>query len=118
MEKLTDVYFQTGYRKHNVPKEKNSGEIITVPDQTPSIRTLLDRHQKGIPLVEKIGVYNESYVYPDIRKMDLVEIQELKMDLKDQKDEFSKQIASIDAETGRRRQIKDNPTAPPVVKTE
>jgi len=108
MEKLTDVFFQTAYKPHNVPKEQNSGEVKTVPDQTPSMRMILDRHQRGIPVEEKIGTYNESYIYPDIRKMDLVEVQELKMELKEQQNELSEQIKTYQDEITRRK----TPTPP------
>ena len=114
MEKLTDVFFQTPYRPHNVPKEQNSGEKKTVPDQTPSVRVILDRHKRGIPVEEKIGTYNESYIFPDIRKMDLVEIQELKMELQEEQNEHKSKIKEIQSELERRKLPKESDPASPM----
>lgn len=57
--------------------EVNSGEIMTVPDQSLSIRSLLENYTRGLPLPQAKPVYfDENDIYPDVRSMDLVDIQE------------------------------------------
>lgn len=56
----------------------------TVPDQTMSIKTILDRYAKGLPIgggLEPIYEEDESYgINP--KTLDLVDLQELKMNNK------------------------------------
>lgn len=56
---------------------------MTVPDQTMSLRTLVDRYAKGMLQPEgKEPIYHdEDGTGIDIRKMDLVDIQALAMDV-------------------------------------
>jgi hypothetical protein len=59
--------------------EKNTRPGITIPDQTMSIRTILDRHSRGLPIDGiKIPIYEgEENDLPDWRRLDLAERQEL-----------------------------------------
>lgn len=58
---------------------------LTIPDQTLTPRELLDRHARGMNLqgytVPKYGDENQQGL--DIRKMDLVDIQNLKIKTKE-----------------------------------
>lgn len=53
----------------------------TVPDQTLSIRQILDRYARGLPLDVKTGTYDDNYdiddILPDPRLLDLSERQEM-----------------------------------------
>lgn len=50
----------------------------TVPDQSLSIIQLLDKHRRGLPLPDgKFAVYNGEDYFPDIRRLDLTEVQAL-----------------------------------------
>ena len=65
--------FETNYETNNEPS-------LTIPDQTMTIREILTRFSRGLPVEQKIPIYNESdsddYI-PDPRYMDLAERQEL-----------------------------------------
>ncbi len=66
--------------------EKNSQPSLTVPDQTMSIRTILERHSRGLP-ISSLGnpIYNgPDDDLPDFRTLDLAERQELAHQYKDE----------------------------------
>jgi hypothetical protein len=52
---------------------------MTIPDQTMSIRTILERHSRGLPIDGiKVPIYEgEENDLPDWRRLDLAERQEL-----------------------------------------
>lgn len=57
--------------------EINDEPSATIPDQTLTIREILTRYSRGLPIDQKIPVYDESEEYfPDPRYMDLAERQE------------------------------------------
>lgn len=66
---------------HTTKHEPGGGEDLTVPDQAMSIRELLLRNSRGLPLggQERVVFYNgEDDDLPDIKKLDLSEIHDLK----------------------------------------
>lgn len=59
--------------------EKHFTASQTVPDQTMSMRQLLDRYARGLPLAgAKDPLYYGEEDLPDLNRLDLAEIQELK----------------------------------------
>lgn len=63
--------FPKNYRKILTPS-------LTVPDQTMSIRTILERYSRGLPVGGRLDViYDEDNDLPDPRTLDLAERQEL-----------------------------------------
>ncbi len=60
--------------------EKNRKPSLTIPDQTMSIREILERHSRGLPIDGgKTPIYDgEEYDLPDLRTLDLSERQLLK----------------------------------------
>ena len=78
--------------KRYIMKVKNSlnydyteqkGEVnylpsMTIPDQTMSIRTIVDRYTRGLPVTGFTPIYDgEEFYMPDPKTLDLVERQEL-----------------------------------------
>lgn len=63
--------------------EVNDQPSKTIPDQTMSIREIVARFQRGLPIdAGKVPIYHgEDIELPDIRKLDLVEIQEMKQQI-------------------------------------
>lgn len=60
--------------------EKNFGPSQTVPDQTMSIKEILDRYARGLPMDGKVPIYEgEDGDGIDPRRLDLVERQEMEM---------------------------------------
>lgn len=86
--------------KKKIPKEK--GETftlpsLTVPDQTLSIRKILDRYAKGQPFSAptREPIYNEDYDYDNLNHYDLTEIDDMvaeQLDLQDQANEKLSQL--------------------------
>lgn len=71
--------FKTQYNADEFPNdnEKIVGKSMTVPDQTMSVRELLERYHRGLPLGgEKVPIYDgeEDYM-PDLATMDLADRQ-------------------------------------------
>lgn len=65
-------------------KEHTNGEVntqpsMTQPDQAMSIREILERFSRGLPIEgQKVPIYDEENDLPDIKTLDLAERQELK----------------------------------------
>ena len=59
--------------------EHNYSPSMTIPDQTLSIRQILERHSRGLPIEGwKVPIWDgEDNDLPDIRTLDLAERQEL-----------------------------------------
>jgi hypothetical protein len=83
--------------KRYIMKVKNSlnydynqelGEVnylpsMTIPDQTMTIRNIVDRYTRGLPVTGFNPVYDgEDYYIPDPRTLDLVERQEMAEQIK------------------------------------
>ena len=64
--------------------EINGSPSETIPDQTMSLKTLLERHARGLPITGNNSepVYNGDQEMPDLNKMDISEIHALKMAIK------------------------------------
>ena len=55
----------------------NTGISMTVPDQTMSVRTIMDKYARGLNLEQRIGFYDEdSEDIVDLKHMDLADRQE------------------------------------------
>jgi hypothetical protein len=81
--------FQKNYKIFTQPS-------MTIPDQTMSIRTILDRHSRGLPIDGiKVPIWDgEENDLPDWRRLDLAERQELAHlytnEIKDIKEKYNK----------------------------
>jgi len=73
---------KTRYNSEEFPKnyERNTQPSKTIPDQSMSVKEIMERHARGLPTAgERVPVYfGEDEDMPDLKKMDLAEIQELK----------------------------------------
>lgn len=68
-------YFNSTPDKGEVNKEPSQ----TVPDQSLSIRTIMERYARGLPIDNtKTPIYHGDDEIPDLRRLDLSEVQELK----------------------------------------
>jgi len=68
--------FEKKYRVFTQPS-------MTVPDQTMSIRTILDRYSRGLPVGGRLDeYYDEEDTMPDYRTLDLTEIADLQEEVK------------------------------------
>ena len=56
---------------------------MTVPDQTMSIRTILERYSRGLPIGGRLDeYYDEDDTMPDYKTLDLTEIADLQDQVK------------------------------------
>lgn len=79
--------------------ERNNGVSQTIPDQTMSVRELLERYARGLPISgAKQPVYHGEEYVPDLNRMDLAEIQELKDNTKTRIDELKSKATQEAAE--------------------
>lgn len=87
--------------------------LNTIPDQTKTIRELLDNHSRGIPLdvKEQKGEYFDTEIP---RFDDLTDLMEYKAQLKDKEKELNKQIAA--EKTARLEKLKELPVESEEVK--
>jgi len=70
--------------------EINEQPSMTVPDQTMSVRTILERYTRGLPVNGWTPMYDEEDDLPDPRTLDLAERQELA-------EQFKQEIQNVEA---------------------
>lgn len=58
--------------------ETNHQPSMTIPDQTLPLKELISRFTRGLPITEFKPIYDENGDLPDPRKMDLVELHEMR----------------------------------------
>lgn len=81
--------------------EKNSGTVMTIPDKTISIKEMMRRIEAGIPLGGHMGRNKEENAYyndellPNLKKMDLVEIDELGRSLSEELKQGQEKLSTI-----------------------
>lgn len=79
--KIYSILNKPNYQGRAVP-----GNSETLPDQTMSIREILERHAKGLPVADsKTPIYDEDETSQGInpKTLDLVDLQELAMKTND-----------------------------------
>jgi len=84
--------FQTIFNRHLFPHtgEVNNMPSRTIPDQTLSMQEILTRYARGLPLTNgKQPIYNGDEDLPDLKTMDLAEIQEYKENIQSQIKEYT-----------------------------
>ena len=57
---------------------------MTVPDQSMTIREIMDRHRRGLPTDTRTPIFDDENDLPDIRKMDLSELHDLREKLNEE----------------------------------
>lgn len=79
-----NMKFQTQYNAQEFPRirERSNKPSMTIPDQSMTVSELVERNKRGLPLGgAKVAIWDENPetdFLPDIKKMDLAEIQEMK----------------------------------------
>lgn len=73
--------FKTPWNSHEFPSnyEKVSSVSMTIPDQSMTVKEIMDRYARGLPVNgERSPVYHGEEFVPDLERMDLSEIEDLK----------------------------------------
>jgi len=69
------------YNQFKIRYEYSDKPSQTIPDQTMSVKEILSRYSRGLPLEgNKTPIYNGEEIIPDLRRMDLSEIQEMQQE--------------------------------------
>lgn len=87
--------FKTPYNHdhHIHPGESDFSASKTVPDQTLSVREILQRHARGIPVTDaKTPIYLEDTDLPDMQRMELTDQMELIQSAQRLTDELRKRV--------------------------
>jgi hypothetical protein len=96
---LVKTYFNR--EEHPCNHEVNDLPSETIPDQTMSIRTILDRYSRGLPIDGQLnGTYQEDDDYndmPDPRTLDLAERQEMAESAKQELEQIKTLLKSKNA---------------------
>lgn len=83
------------YREIGPDLEKNTLPSETEPDMTLSLRELLDRYAKGLPVTIREGIYTDTEEDDsDFDHLDIADIDDLKQDLAEKESAFQKAIRS------------------------
>lgn len=104
--------------------EKGGGISQTIPEQTLSIRELLQRHQAGIPIdVRTDGMFNEDdddEIFSNLKTLDLTELRDLRNEMdeaikkaqKERADYFEQQKLNELEQKFKEKFTKENNTEP------
>ena len=70
--KEMETKFKTRENAKPSMPEINTGESQTIPDASLSMRQIIDRFQRGIPVTRSLRqpVYNENFAYPEHMEFD------------------------------------------------
>lgn len=75
--------------------ETPEGESMTVPDQTMSMREIISRYARGLPInasMRQDAYYDEFGEFPDTSNMDLAEVQALRLQYENELRDVNKRI--------------------------
>jgi hypothetical protein len=76
--------------------EVNNEPSLTVPDQSMSIQTILERYARGLPIGGRTDeYYDEDDTMPDYRSLDLTEIAELQKNVKDTIENYKNNVSTF-----------------------
>lgn len=89
---MTNLRTSTTYEPVEDYNEHPTGPSQTVPDQSMTVLELLDRHQRGLPVKQNQNAYYSDDDLPNIKAMDLVDIQEMREELSEQSKYLRKKI--------------------------
>lgn len=111
--------FKTPFNAVPSKGEKNSGRIITVPDQSITIRDMFERVAQGHPLptIKREPIFNPDYKFKDLKGMDMTEVDQIKRDLNDIIVKESKELKNISNEI-KSRKTNNGPSEPSTQKNE
>lgn len=81
--------FRTQFTPVKATEEQNTQPSKTIPNEAMSIREILIRYARGLPINgSKVPIYDEENDLPDPRKMDLADWQELRERYKEELEEI------------------------------
>jgi len=92
---MTNKNWNTIFNPHNIPGEKYTKPSLVVPNEAMSIREILVRYSRGLPIDSKVPMYDEEQYLPDVKHMDLADLQTMReniaQEIEDKKQLLNKQ---------------------------
>lgn len=98
---LRNVKSSLNYDYTKEQYEVNTLPSMTIPDQTMSIRTIVDRYTRGLPVTGFTPVYEGEEYFPDPKTLDLTERHELA-------EQYKAEVASIKSRQWKQPQDVEN----------
>lgn len=83
--------FQTWAKLNPLVGQSFTQPSLTIPDQSMSIETLLEKQNKGLTITTGAGIYYDHPVI-DVRKLDLTDIEQMKRENYDRLSDAKKQV--------------------------
>lgn len=95
--------------RKNQNNEVNTLPSLTVPDETLTIREILIRYAKGLPISSshREPIYNEDYDGENPMFLDLTEVDDLRDELQEKQQVLSKNLKTIENEKIKRKAKKE-----------
>lgn len=100
------VTIRNYYARPETKGETSDKPSLTVPDQSMTIAEIISRTQKGLPVSGvRVPMYNETEdgILPDVSKMDISEIYELKRQIAHTEKELRKKLQQQQQEEQQRQ---------------
>lgn len=98
---MRNVKNSLNYDYTQLKGEINDLPSLTIPDQTMSIRTIVDRYTRGLPVTGFTPIYEGEEFIPDPKTLDLTERQELA-------EQYKSEVASIKSRQWKKPQDVEN----------
>ncbi|QXP44275.1 MAG: hypothetical protein [Arizlama microvirus] len=96
--------WNTIYNPHNVPGEQYTKPSLVVPNEAMSIREILVRYSRGLPIDSKVPMYDEENFLPDVKYMDLADLQTMRENIAQEIEEKKQIISKQKEEENERKQ--------------
>lgn len=97
------------------PGKRFTQKSITIPDDAMSIREIMNRFSRGIPVPNERPVYYEGDVLnPDLNTMDLTDLEKYQKGILNKLEDIKHQAKTVQEET---KVVPENGTQEPVEKT-
>lgn len=78
--------WKTQFNSMQFPKDHEISFLPsnTIPDRSMSVREILDRYARGLPITgKKVPIYDEQNDLPDHRSLDLIDLAEMREEVKE-----------------------------------
>lgn len=125
---MNNLFYRTPYNQEKFVKQRevNNMPSVTVPDMSLSVKQIMDRYAKGLPLEGvRVPIYEgEEFETPDMSKLDLSERYELIQENRErimqiqknltqnEKDKERKELEQLQLDLEEREEKKQKPPKP------
>lgn len=102
---MTQKRFSTQYDPHPVKGEINTKPSLTIPNEAMSIREILVRYSRGLPIDTKVPMYEEEQLLPNVKHMDLADLQTLRENVAEEIQQKKTHLDKITKEAQHKKQL-------------